>query len=168
LIHANAPAFSVDIEKQFLYDMDERYAGQAQRGTVFGISSYPGEALTLQVLLDDGSMFSYIPLHAISSKPVRQPLELSDLVYKNCPGPGIEITAYDHLKGEVSAYFRKKDLWLGGRYLFTIDWYEDNEQFHMIELENGQYAALPNHKVKFKDGPRSFEPYKKSHQTWRA
>ena len=178
MIHKNIQPFKTHIEKKFLYDMDERYSEQYVPATVFGISSYSGETLTLQTLLDDGSLFSYMPMHALRANSDERKsmqgstresrLELSDLVYKNCPGKNITVTKYDYLDGTVDCYFRKKELWLSGEYMFTIDWYDDNEQFHMISLENGQYAVLPNHKIKFKSGIRSFEPYKKIHNTWKV
>jgi len=170
MIHANIPAFNAYVEKKFLFDLDEKYAGQYVPCTVFGASSYPQEALTFQILLEDGSMFSYMPIHALQKKTSerRINLELSDLIYKNNPGQDIEITAFDHLKGEMNCYFKSKNLWLSGQYICTIDWYKDNEQFHLVELENSQYAALPNHKVKFKNTEPSFAPYKKLHQTWRV
>ena len=170
MIHANIPTFKAYVEKKFLFDMDEQYAREYVPCSAFGISSYSNEALTFQMLLEDGSLFSYMPLHALRKKPIeRQPnLELSDLVYKNNPGAEIVVTAFEHLKGEMNCYFRNKKLWVPGQYICTIDWYKDNEQFHLVELENHQYAALPNHKVKFKNRDPSFANYKKLHQTWKV
>jgi len=167
--HDAIPPQFVSVDARFLHDMDERYAGEVARGTAFAVSSYPGDALTMQVLLEDGSLFSYLPLHALSHRQVREPrLELSDLVYRNCPGAHIAVSVHPYLEGALSCYFRKRDVWLGGSYVCTIDWPADNEQFHLCALENGQYAALPNHKVKFKNGPRSFADYRKLHATWKT
>ncbi len=184
MIHENIPAFNAQIEKKYLYDMDETYANMYIPCTVFSIASYKGDALTFQILLEDGSVFSYIPLNAILKKQnhlnkdnedkrekdgiKKDRLELSDLVYKNCPGEDITVADFNHLHGRVDAYFKQKNLWLEGEYICTIDWPRENELFHLIGLENNQYAALPNHKIKFKTGIRSFQDYKKLHQEWRV
>lgn len=169
MIHREIPPQRVTVDARFLYDGDPAYAGSSERGTAFAVSSYPGDALTLQVLLDNGALFSYLPLHAVAHMPLREPtLELSDLVYANCPGDTIEVTRYPFLDGNVNAYLRRRKEWIGGSYVCTIDWPKDNEQFHLLALENGQYAALPNHKVKFKNGPREMPPYRKLHATWQV
>lgn len=169
MIHANTPTIDCFVEKQFLYDMDPAYKSQYQKCAAFALASYPGEALTYTILLDNGSVFSYIPFHALRKKPEKQSqdLELSDLVYRNCPGEDIVIHTFDHLKGPVQCYFRKKNLWLPGTYLYSVDWYKANELFHVIQLDQGQYAALPSHKIKFRNNELDFEQYKKLHQTWR-
>ena len=168
MLHEDIAPFSVDIEEMYLYDMDKKFKGKYTPGRVFGISSYPEEALTFQVLLNNGSLFSYLPLNSVRKPGIRSKtiFELSDLVYKNCPGSEVVVKSYIYLEGMVNCYFKNKDIWMSGKYMTTVDWFKDNEQFHLISLENGQYAALPNHKVKFKNEERVFKSYKKLHKTW--
>jgi hypothetical protein len=80
----------------------------------------------------------------------------------------VQISVHDlaALRGPVRCYFKRRDLWMPGRYLFTIDWYTTNELLHAIALANGQYALLPNHKIKFGDQPPGFAPYKKMRLEW--
>ena len=83
------------------------------------------------------------------------------------PGP-ICVHRFEALAGPMQAYFRRRDLWLAGTYQWTIDWYEDNRLAHLIALENGQFALLPSHKVKFGDTERSLPPYRKLHAEWKV
>lgn len=170
-VHAEVPKFRACVRAEYLYDMDPKRTGERVQCEVFGVSSYRGEALTVQAVLSDGSLFSYLPLTAIDSLGGGEPspsLNLDDLSWGNCPSEEIAVTAFDFLrKTPVSCYFRTPRIWLAAAYLFTIDWYNDNEQLNVVELENGQFAAVPNHKAKFGHTERSLPPYKKLHATWR-
>ncbi len=169
MVHAAINPLRCYVETQYLYNLDTTYAGTYTKATAFALSSYPGDTLTMQVVLDNGSLFSYLPFHALASKiGVEERLDLSDLVYRNCPAAQIEVTSFPYLEGRIDAFFKNKNLWMQGEYVTTIDWTTANEQFHMVALENGQYAALPNHKLKFKSGVRSFEKYQKMRGTWRV
>jgi hypothetical protein len=66
-----------------------------------------------------------------------------------------------------------------GKYLFTIDWcngvdYElgyseiasGHKCAHIIELENGQYAAQPNNRVVWSDGGAWIGVELKGHEKW--
>lgn len=170
MIHHNIRPFKAHVKKEYLYDMDASFEGQYLRGEIFGVSSYPDEALTFQVLLEDGCLFSYIPIQALQKHEgdIEEALAPKDLVYRNNPGVNISVTEYNHLSGDVLTFFRHSGRWMKGDYMLTIDWYEANEQFHLIALQNGQFAALPNHKVKFRNLEASLPGYLKLHQTWKV
>jgi hypothetical protein len=148
--------------------MDPARVGELRPCTAFSISSYPGNAPTFQILLADGAVFSYIPAPALidpqrAAEPV---LELADLVYHDCRSVEICVNRFDALAGRVLCLFKRRDLWLAGTYLFTVDWYTGNDLLHGVALANGQLALLPNHKIKFGDHPPGFEPYKKIRREW--
>jgi hypothetical protein len=170
MIHHEICPFKAYLKKEFLYDLDPSYEGEFVEGTIFAISSYPGEAPTFQILLSDGCLFSYMPIQAMqkTAEPVANPLESDDLVFRNSPSSMIVVTHYGYLQGDVLGFFRRSSRWLKGVYMSTVDWFDDNEQFHLISLENGQYALLPNHKLKFRSQVPSFPHYKKLHKTWRV
>ena len=170
MLHKSIVPFRVYVKRDYLFDRDSSYQGQFDEATVFALSSYPGDALTFQILLKNGCLFSYIPIQALQQHDrLIDPLfSEEDLVFRNSPSAAIAVTQYPFLEGEILGFFRRSNLWASGRYIVTIDWYEDNEQFHLVALENGQYALLPNHKIKFKTTERSFPAYKKLHQTWRV
>ncbi len=168
-VHAEIRPLRVRIRKEFLFDMDNQYAGQYETGTLFAVSSYPDSVPTFKVMTENGSVFSYLPPHAFVAEgadPSFATLELGDLAYHNCRLPEICVSYFDFLVGPLWAYFKKRNLWLKGSYLFTVDWYTGNDLMHFVSLENGQYAFLPQHKIKFGNSDKSFPPYKKLHQEW--
>jgi hypothetical protein len=169
-VHADIPPVKTFLRGEYLYDMDLSHAGEFVPCTAFAISSYEGSAPTFKVLLADGTVFSYVPPSALidKDKPSGDVLELADLAYHNCPSGDVCVCTFAELAGPVSAFLRRQGKWMGGTYLFTIDWYTGNDLLHLIALDNGQYAFLPNHKVKFRDGTREFKPYKKMHQEWKV
>ncbi|MBY0552711.1 MAG: hypothetical protein K2W95_35840 [Candidatus Obscuribacterales bacterium] len=168
-VHADIPGFRLFVRTEFLYDMDPAFKGHLTPGFAFAFSSYPGEVPTFKVLLDGGSVFSYLPLHALQLSAIAQEphLGLAELAYHTCAQGKIAVCKFAELAKEpCSCYFAKRNLWLSSTYLFTVDWYEGNDLLHCLSLANGQLAMLPNHKVKFANGPRHFEPYRKLHSKW--
>lgn len=169
LIHAELlPSIAVWVEKSFLFGMDPAFIGQYEPGNIFSLSSYPGEAITFQVLLNNGCLFSYLPIHALAHNDglTDTPLQLQDLLYNNCPAKEICVHAFQHLQGEVTVYLKYQDRWIKGSYLLTVDWYTKNENGHLIALQNGQFALVPNHKIKFRNIGEGFPPYRTLKQQW--
>ena len=165
-VHAQIPPICTRVRAEYLFNMDPARVGELRPCTVFTVSSYVGNAPTFQILLGDGAVFSYVPPNALIDEAREPQLDLGDLVYHDCKSVDIAVQAFDALRGPVLAYFKKRDLWLAGSYLFTIDWYTGNEMLHCVSLANGQYALLPSHKLKFGDHPPGFEPYKKIKREW--
>jgi hypothetical protein len=148
--------------------MDPAHVGSLVPCTVFAVSSYAGSTPTLKILLEDGAVFSYLPPDALVDPAKRRDpqLALTDLVYHNCPSEDVCVHAFEALSGPVLAYLKHHDLWMPGEYRFTVDWYLGNDLLHFVALENGQFAFLPHHKLKFKRGDPGFEPYRKIRRTW--
>ena len=167
-VHAAIPPIVTHVRAEHLFGMDPARVGELRPCTAFTVSSYPGCAPTFQVLLGDGAVFSYLPATALIDPARRSAPELAleDLVYHDCRSLDVCVHRFDALAGRVLCFFKRLDLWLGGTYLFTVDWYGGNDLLHAIALDNGQYALLPNHKIKFGDHEPGFEPYRKSRREW--
>lgn len=166
-VHAQIAPIEAHVRAEYLYGMDPARVGELRRCKVFAVSSYTGSAPTFQILLADGAVFSYVPPSALVDPSKHgDVLELADLVYHDCKSTPICVHTFDVLRGRVLAYFKHLDRWVGGEDLFTIDWYTTNELMHALALDNGQYALLPSHKVKFGDHPPGFEPYRKIRREW--
>jgi hypothetical protein len=169
-VHAPIPPLRCHVRAEHLYGMDPARVGELVPCTAFTISSYPGHVPTFQLLLGDGAVFSYVPPSALVEPAVLGPpeLELEDLVYFACPDEQICVHRHHALEGDVLAYFKRRDLWLAGRYLFTVEWWTGNDLCHAIALANGQLALLPHHKLKFGSGHApGFAPYRKIRKVWR-
>jgi hypothetical protein len=170
-IHADIPPLKTHLRGEYLYDMDLSHAGEFVPCTAFAVSSYRGSTPTFKVLLTDGAVFSYVPPSALidpEKAQGKETLQLTDLVYHNCPSGDICIHSFEQLRGPVHAYLKSRDAWMDGEYLWTLDWYTGNDLLHLVALENGQYAFLPHHKLKFKDGPRELPGYRKLHAEWKV
>ena len=170
-VHADIDPIDVEIQSEFLHDMDTIYIGKSEPAKIIGISSYPGSTPTFKIVLKNRCLFSYIPPHAVKiatdkiSEQKQLPLE--ELVYHNCPSENIAVHSFHELqKMPVVAFFKTSQKWLNATYITTIDWYEGNDLLHMIKLENGQFAFLPNHKIKFGNNEHEFPKYKKLHHEW--
>ncbi len=171
MIHYDLPkVISGFVDRKLLFDLDDQTHGILPC-QIFSLATYPQEAPTVQILLEDGSIFSYVPLHLLYHKlpESNDLLELNDLVYHNCPDSTLCIHRFEHLSHDVvNCFFKHKQRWLVGDYQFTIDWYCANDLLHFMQLQNGQFALLPNHKVKFCNGDRHFQSFKKLHATWKV
>jgi hypothetical protein len=167
-VHAQLPPIETQVRAEYLYGMDPARVGEVRPCKVFAVSSYTGSTPTFQILLEDGAVFSYLPPNALVDPGKRKEpeLELADLVYHDCKSTPITVQVFDALRGRMLAYFKRRDLWLGGEYVATIDWFTTNELMHVLALDNGQYALLPSHKVKFGDHAPGFEPYRKIRREW--
>ena len=168
MLHLEIQSFNVFVQRKFMFSMDENIKG-VMKAEIFSVSSYENEALTFQMILEDGAMFSYVPIHLIShQKKVKNPLKMDDLIYHNCPSMDFVLHSYDFLQNSSPiCYFKNANRWLKGEYLFTLEWYDDNLNAHLIKLENGQFAFLPSHKINFK-GEKKLEKYHKIRETWRV
>ncbi len=161
------------VESRVFYNEDPTVTGATQ-ATIVGVSSYKDCALTVTVITKTGAMFSDVPLHrlwqkeSVDTDAVR--LSLEDLVYKNCPSENVLLAQLPTPnEGRVVATLRKRGIQLEGRYLFTVEWPDDNELHHFVALDNGQYALLPNHKLLFGQPFDAVMPkYLKLRQTWRV
>ena len=156
VVHSDFPIAAGWVESRILHNDDSTHDGW-HACVIFGLSSYPGHALTYSVmLLDSGAVFSYVPPHRLRLTPVESisalapRLELEELVYHDCPVGRISVIRFAALIGDVDVIFRRKgrpDLTMGGHYIATVDWVDGNDLLHLIELDNGQLAAMPNHKI---------------------
>lgn len=176
-VHAELdPPLRVSVRAEFLHDMDPSRRGEFVPGRAFTVSSYPESMPTFQVLLDNGSVFSYLPVHALvsmascaSEDAASGALDLpaEDLCYHACRSGNVCVHRYRELDGPLQAYFRRSDRWVKGQYVLTLEWYEGNDLLHLCALEQGQYAFLPQHKITFGLGaPRELPPYRKLHAEW--
>ena len=171
-VHHEIPPLRAWLRAEYLHDLDPLHAGGYVPCHIFSVSSYVGHLPTLQVLLDDGGVFSYLPPQAFRLLPpadaAAPAAEPADLVYHACPLHEFSVHRYAALAGPVQAYLRRTARWLRGRYLFTMEWHLGNDLLHVVALESAQLAFLPQHKLRF--GVSDSQPlpaYRKLHAEWR-
>lgn len=167
-----SPPRDLRVRKSVLFGDDPSMMNEFEDCKAIAFSGYEGHAPCFQILLKDGSLFSYIGTHLLFApgKPDGVDLGLQHLAYRNCPAGRISVYVLQGLvaEGEVHCFFKGLSLWMSGKYWFTVDWVDENEQLHCICLENGQIAFLPNHKLKFGNTKKHFEKYMKIRQEWKV
>jgi len=142
--------------------------------SIVAINVYPNEVITFSVLLNDGSLFDYIPPSFVKDIEFDNTniLSLKDLVYNNNQSFTFIINEFNFIKKHqntnlLHCYFKESDIWLKVRkYFFSIDWFLDNDKRHFVLLENGQFAFVPNHKIKIGSNEKQFEKFKKIKLTY--
>jgi len=165
MVHLEIKPIKAFVHELVLYDMDPTYKDMIPC-TIFGISSYLGEALTFSILLNDGSLFSYVPPHLISLTKEKNPFSLKECVYHNSPDINIAVKEYSYLISQKTYVFiKERNEWFKSKYIFTIDWYRGNDLLHLLFIEDKFPVFLPSHKIKFKED-LNFKSYKKVHNEW--
>lgn len=167
-VHVDIPPFQALVRNALLYD-NPKLNDSWSFCTVIGVSSYPGHAPTFTILTDAGGVFSYVPAHhlRLGATLTGPELDLSQLVYHNCPTAEVAVVTHSYLK-QLSArcFERQTGQWFQARYVCTLDWYTDNKLLHLLLLDNGQIALQPNHKVLFGFSVCDLPEYKKMRGTW--
>jgi hypothetical protein len=168
LVHSDITPLKALVQKRVLYDMDPVIPeNEHMKCVIFGVSSYTNFAPTFQIMVEEKSIFSYVPPHLLlvkSSINSHSFFELKDLVYHNCPDVEFAVSVSKYLCKPLYVYLKNRDLWILGKYLFTMDWYHGNDLLHCIILENGQIGFFPSHKISF--GKNSLPDFKKLRQEW--
>jgi hypothetical protein len=131
----------------------------------FGLTSIPGRAWGLSVLLECGAIYSHLPPHAIyfavpGVDTSNRPWKLTQAQLWDCFGTRFALHEYEQLAGrDVEAYVSGFEELVDGEYLFTAQHYgdayamapEQAKQYHFCKLSNGRLIAYPANKLVFHD-----------------
>jgi len=164
------PRFRCFVRDQFLYALDPERQG-VTAGTCHAISAIPGRALGFHVLLDNGASIWRLPIHALLSRPdgVRIPPEkIWQRQLWDCFSAQVTVTEFDWFSESRMRVMLPNKTVMGGRYMFTVDYHgsdtaEDagpagHKCHHVVELDDGTYAAQPNNRVQFFE-PSCVQPF---------
>jgi hypothetical protein len=132
------------------------------RASWFGLVSLPNKVWGATVLLENGAVYTPVPLHAIrteSSKTADYAVWTPrDAQRWDCFGYDFTVIEYEQLAGrDVDAYINKE--WLKANYLFTAQHYGDSysqtpeqaKQYHFVDVHGLGVAALPTNCCVFHD-----------------
>jgi len=183
MLNQDMPHMEVYVRSEYLHDFQEGSEGLV-KGICHGISSIPGRALGFHVLLENGAHIGRLPIHALIHKqdaPVVR--DVWELQLWDCFSAQVSVHEFAWLSGlRVRVYLPDREV-VGGQYLFTVDYWGNNGSenageagwkcHHIIELDNGLFAAQPNNRLCF------FEPsvvvpfqkvpgYKTMTRTWKC
>ena len=180
-LNASVPHFECYVRESFLYDCDETKQGFV-RGVAFGVSSLWGRALGWHVMLENGAQIGRLPIHALCSKPGSRKREIADLQLWDCFSYNPAVVEYEFLAGMACIAYLKDRSEVNGQYMFTVDWYGSEfaegagdlgwKCAHILELEEGNYAALPNNRILWREPsfitPSGRPDYKTMSHTWKC
>lgn len=168
-------------EKRVLYHELEKPIKAFLKGKDIGIDKilycdlialnvYPNEAITFSIIVD-GSLFDYIsPENVFMYEKNKCNLMLNDLVYNNNVSEDFVVFKSSFFQNKkLLAYFKHKNTWLKVKeYYFSLDWYKDNDKRHFVLLENGQFAFVPNHKIKCDNKKEFNKNFKKIRKVYKV
>ena len=136
------------------------------KSEVIALTSYPGQVLTADIMIEGNYIFSNIPFHLMYPKresglttTIR---DLSDSYhhhYRNNPDKDIDVS-YLPLYG---VHVHVKDDVVPGIYICTVDWYNDNELVHVVQCPD-RFILAPNHKMSI--GNVRLPKYQKLRTSW--
>lgn len=147
--------FYAYVRDEYLYDHRSGW-GDFTKCMVYGVSSLPGRAWGMSVLLGNGALVQHLPVSAIvfdESAEHNHPLD--NLQVWACYGWEFTTHAYDALDEMPVKVYMKGGVWETGRYLFTAAPYGDayamapdqHKHFNFVQLDCGELAALPGNRM---------------------
>jgi len=162
---ANLPPVECLVRKEFLYDMEGKGQGEFTPCVWVSVKSIKGRALYIEALLTEyGALYDKIPLSAFVWKTDHGNLPLDFLEIWDSFSYNITVIEKSTLSGLRCAVYAKDRNLYHGEYMFTIDscHSEPNElnttlsetpnehkSFNVIKLDNGQFAAQPNNRIRW-------------------
>jgi hypothetical protein len=157
------PEFKCLVRAEFLYNLTKGH-GSHVPAIIFGVKSPEGKALQFSALLNTGSIFSGLPIHAFITSPPQQELPLDQLQLWDCLSDCVSVEAFGLLEGKIITVTLKNRTTIEGTYLMTFSWSNsfwsedptEDKMMHLIALSNGQFAIQPNNRIRVYD--QSFVP----------
>jgi hypothetical protein len=159
-LNVDIPRFYCYLRKEFLYDLVSHH-GEFVQICIFGVSSIAGRALGFHGLTENGAVIWRLPIHALCHKTDAPVMPIDQLQMWDCFSYHVACSKFDRLADLRVQVHLRDGQWEGGQYLFTLDWYnsEDAEQMgegghkcaHIIALDNGNFCAQPNNRLKWFD-----------------
>jgi hypothetical protein len=163
---ANLPPVECFVRKEYLYDLDGRGEGEFTPAIWVSVKSIRGRALYFESLLTEyGALYDKLPLSAyVWRTSLGYELPLDYLEIWDSFSYHITVIEKATLKGLRCAMYAKDKEYYHGEYMFTIDSCHDDpnmlnttlsetpnehKSFNIIKLDNGQFAAQPNNRMKW-------------------
>ena len=165
---ANLPNTKVYVRKEYLMDHKSGH-GEFVEGHWVTVKSMPGRAFYFETYLPEyAALYDKLPISAFVSEPKKPDpdLPLQDLQFWNAMDYGVT-TIYKQFIGSMDfEILTRSHKVMHGTYLFTLDNYhesadeidystseipEEHKSFNILELDNGQYAAYPNNRMRVYD-----------------
>ena len=156
----NLPSIKLKVINKFLFNGDEK-----QTGTTNGLLTFAraikGKALTFGILLENGVLFTGLPIHSLCTQ--EHMYKLQQLQMWDCLSYGFDVLEIDAIKFMNCTVKLTSGEIQPGHYLFSIDFNSASElsnlsetpdewkMFHFIQLDDGAFALYPQNRIMFND-----------------
>jgi len=165
---ANLPNTKVYVRKEYLMDFKGGH-GEFVEGHWVTVKSMPGRAFYFETYLPEyAALYDKLPISAFVSQPNKPDpdLPLQDLQFWNAMDYGVTAIYKQFIGSMDFEILTRSHKVMHGTYLFTLDNYhesadeidystseipEEHKSFNILELDNGQYAAYPNNRMRVYD-----------------
>ena len=165
---ANLPNTKVYVRKEYLMDFKGGH-GEFVEGHWVTVKSMPGRAFYFETYLPEyAALYDKLPISAFVSEPNKPDpdLPLQDLQFWNAMDYGVTAIYKQFIGSMDFEILTRSHKVMHGTYLFTLDNYhesadeidystseipEEHKSFNILELDNGQYAAYPNNRMRVYD-----------------
>ena len=165
---ANLPNTKVYVRKEYLMDHKNGH-GEFVEGHWVTVKSMPGRAFYFETYLPEyAALYDKLPISAFVSQPNKPDpdLPLQDLQFWNAMDYGVTAICKQFIGSMDFEILTRSHQVMHGTYLFTLDNYhesadeidystseipEEHKSFNILELDNGQYAAYPNNRMRVYD-----------------
>lgn len=164
----NLPAQHVWVRKEYLRDLKDGH-GEFVEGVWVSAKSIPGRVLYFETYLPAyGAMFDKLPISAFVARPETPDpdLALTDLQFWNCMDYGITAVQKQFIGSMTLEARLRSGGTMRGSYVCTLDNYHaqpdvidystsetpsEHKSMNIVELQNGQYCAYPNNRLRIFD-----------------
>lgn len=179
-MNKSLPPIDVFIRNEFILNGGKGLS----HGYLIGVRALQNQALQFQVLLNDGALFTGLPVHSIcflENAPQRTLLECQQW---DCISKEIDIVTYETLRYmSCTVKIDPKGEILKGEYLFSIDFVGSDDlsrdpihwkMLHVIKSEEGNMHLYPQYRLKFTDkalchnSNKDFPAYKFNEIHWKV
>jgi hypothetical protein len=165
---ANLPNTKVYVRKEYLMDHKSGH-GEFVEGHWVTVKSMPGRAFYFETYLPEyAALYDKLPISAFVNEPKKPDpdLPLQDLQFWNAMDYGVTAIYKQFIGSMDFEILTRSHQVMHGTYLFTLDNYhesadeidystseipEEHKSFNILELDNGQYAAYPNNRMRVYD-----------------
>jgi len=161
-LSSSTPSIQVFVKNEFLHNQEEGH-GLFTKGWITALRTIKGYAVTFYVLLENGVLFTGLPIHSFVHKKEAAKLDLSDLELWDSLSYDHSVFQIEFLKNMSCSVLLKNKTIEQGEYLFSIDFSNQTglsgisetpnewKVFHFLKLKNGNFALYPQNRIIFKD-----------------
>ena len=133
----------------------------------FGVQSVQGKILTFHVMTDSGIQRARVPISAIYTYTPTQDVPYDFKQLWDCFGSSVSYTCFEYLSGKRCSVMLKDKTLSAGRYMFTIDWFDnaysneptDYKCGHVIAADAGYLLCQPNNRIQWFDPNFIVKPF---------